>query len=173
MPDRYLRAAILLSKAVNSLTQGAELFYRRLMSVVDDFGRFEADPDVLLPECYPRQLTTRKTDISRWLTECDSAGVVLLYEVDGKSYLWLLKTDPPRAKSSKYPPHPKDHRPCIVKRAHADMCVQAQTNVPYSLSGSSSIPSPPSGGVGGGRGVNGRKKNAAAERLDEWAGDQK
>ncbi len=40
MPNRVIREGILNSQRVNKLTEPAELFYRRLMSVVDDFGRF-------------------------------------------------------------------------------------------------------------------------------------
>jgi hypothetical protein len=39
MPSRLLREGILDSEAVNALSFAAEVFYRRLMSVVDDFGR--------------------------------------------------------------------------------------------------------------------------------------
>ena len=44
MPNRILRDGILMSPRVNVLSSEAELFYRRLMSVVDDYGRFSAHP---------------------------------------------------------------------------------------------------------------------------------
>ncbi len=39
MPNRIIREGILTSEAVNSLSWEAEVFFRRLLSVVDDFGR--------------------------------------------------------------------------------------------------------------------------------------
>jgi hypothetical protein len=44
MPNRELREGILTSERINALTFPAEVFYRRLMSVVDDFGRCPAHP---------------------------------------------------------------------------------------------------------------------------------
>ena len=43
MPSRIIRDGILTSERINALTERAELFYRRLMSVVDDYGRFPAN----------------------------------------------------------------------------------------------------------------------------------
>ena len=53
MPNRILREGILDSDRVNKLSWGAEVFYRRLMSVVDDFGRFDARIDLLKSKLYP------------------------------------------------------------------------------------------------------------------------
>ncbi len=47
MPNRILREGILTSERVNLLSWEAEVFYRRLMSVVDDYGRFHAHPALL------------------------------------------------------------------------------------------------------------------------------
>jgi hypothetical protein len=56
VPNRYLREGILDSEAVNRLSEEAELFYRRLMSVVDDYGRIEANLELLRARCFPLQL---------------------------------------------------------------------------------------------------------------------
>ncbi len=42
MPTRILREGILTSETVNRLSLGAELFYRKFMPVVDDYGRYHA-----------------------------------------------------------------------------------------------------------------------------------
>ena len=39
MPNRMIREELLTCEKVNELSFGAEIFYRRLMSVADDFGR--------------------------------------------------------------------------------------------------------------------------------------
>ena len=56
MPSRIVREGINSSRAVSSLSEEAQLFYRTLMLVVDDYGRFEIDLDVIRASCFPRQL---------------------------------------------------------------------------------------------------------------------
>lgn len=125
MPNRIIRDGILTSESVDKLGVDAELFYRRLMSVVDDFGRYTAHPSLLRAACYPLRVDSiREGDITRFLEEVQNAGLIVLYEVDGKRYLQMHKVDEPRAKKSKFPGMP----------ASANICAQTQTNVPYSYS---------------------------------------
>lgn len=71
LPNRILRDGIIDSRAINALSDDAELFYRRLMSVVDDFGRFEADPVLLRTKVFPRKSSTWTEErISACLREC-------------------------------------------------------------------------------------------------------
>ena len=51
-----LREGILDSKAVNAISEEAELLYRRLYSIVDDYGRFECDEDLIRARAFPRQM---------------------------------------------------------------------------------------------------------------------
>jgi hypothetical protein len=55
VPNRILRDNILTSEAVASLDWAAEVFYRRLHSIVDDYGRHEAGQQLLRAKCYPLQ----------------------------------------------------------------------------------------------------------------------
>jgi uncharacterized membrane protein YgcG len=108
MPNRILREGILTSERINSLKPQAELFFRRLMSVVDDFGRYSANPALLRAHCYPLKLDeVREADISRWLTEVESAGLIALYAVETKRYLEMLDfRQQVRARDSKWPQPP-------------------------------------------------------------------
>lgn len=136
MPSRVLREAILDSEAVNALSVPAELFYRRLMSVVDDFGRFDARPSVLRSRCYPLRVSAvREADISRWLAECETAGLIALYSADAKQYLLFRKLGEPRAKFSKFPAPPAGTEDL---RADANGCAHVRADVPGSNSGSES-----------------------------------
>lgn len=115
MPSRLLREGILDSEAVNSLSPAGEVFYRRLMSVVDDFGRFDGRAAVLRGRLYALQLDrVREADVVRWIAECEKANLIRLYTVGGKPYLLFRKLGPARAKESRYPPPPDDEReqPC-------------------------------------------------------------
>ena len=51
MPNRILREGILSSERVDALSEGAEILYRRLMSVVDDYGRYFAHPTLIRSAC--------------------------------------------------------------------------------------------------------------------------
>jgi hypothetical protein len=113
MPNRIVRDAILTSPAVCSLGWAEEVFYRRLMSIADDFGRYEALPQLLRSRCYPLQTDdVRVADISRWMAACQKAGLVVLYEVDGKSYLQIAKFGQQQRSASKCPPPPEGAGDC-------------------------------------------------------------
>lgn len=87
MPTRILRDGILTSERVNTLDWEAEVFYRRLLSIGDDFGLFDARPAILRPSLFPLKLDQmRETNIQRCLNDCAAAGLVRLYEVNGKQY---------------------------------------------------------------------------------------
>lgn len=106
MPSRIVREDILTSDPVNSLSWGAEVFYRRLMSRVDDYGRYVADLRILRAALYPLQLhKVIDSDIGKWLSDVTRAGLVSVYEVAGKRYVEVRKFDQRlRQKTSIYPP---------------------------------------------------------------------
>lgn len=105
MPNRILREGILTSERIAGLSWQAEVFYRRLMSVVDDFGRYFARPMALRAACFPLQLDRVKdTDIEKWLTEAVNHRLLILYAIDGVPFLEMLDfRQQVRAKKSKYP----------------------------------------------------------------------
>ena len=105
MPDRIIRAGIITSDRMSQLTWFAEVFYRRLMSVVDDFGRFDARPAILRSALFPLQIDRVGNDeVEDGLRECAAAGLVQLYRVDNKPYLELLDfRQRMRSQKSKWP----------------------------------------------------------------------
>lgn len=104
MPTRMLREGILTSERVNSLSDRAELFYRRLMSVVDDYGRYTANPTLLRAACYPLKLDAVKEDsIKKHLAEAAGAGLIVLYTVGGKEYLEIQDFGQRIQSKSKFP----------------------------------------------------------------------
>ncbi|MFO0801427.1 MAG: hypothetical protein U0804_28505 [Gemmataceae bacterium] len=149
MATRLLRDGILDSAAVNALSFQAEVFYRRLMSVVDDFGRFDGRAAVLRGRLYSLKLdTVREADITRWIAECEKAGLIALYAVEGKPFILFHKLGPARAKESKYPPPPADvaarrkrlfaaENICAQMQTDANGCSQAFADVPDSGSDAS------------------------------------
>lgn len=94
MPSRELREGILTSDRVDRLAPDAEVFYRRLMSVVDDHQCFDGRPAVILAACFPLRVDKiRVTDICRWLLECESAGLVKMYASKRDGQAEWIKVD--------------------------------------------------------------------------------
>lgn len=135
MPNRILRDGILDSKAVNSLSEQAELFYRRLMSVVDDYGRCEADADLLRVYCFPRRLESWPEErVSAALIETMSGPypLVTVYEVLGKKFLQINNFGQRARSSSKFPPSDDGHVSdiCTLARAAAPTTPPTTTTPP-------------------------------------------
>lgn len=105
MPNRIVREGILSSEHVAKLEWAEEVFYRRLMSIVDDYGRCEANYELLRAYCYPLQTNkVSPDDIEQWLSACTKAQLLSVYSVAGKRYLEVHNFgQPQRALKSKCP----------------------------------------------------------------------
>lgn len=104
MPSRILREGILDSDRIEQLDWPAEVFYRRLMSKVDDYGLFDARLTTLRTTLYPLRVDrVREADIARWVAMCEAAGVIALYEHGGKPFGQMLET---RWQARSEPKHP-------------------------------------------------------------------
>jgi hypothetical protein len=101
MPTRILREGIISSERVNQLSERAELFYRKLMSVADDYGRFFSNPISLLGACYPLRTDVCESDVKQFLSECVAVGLVAIYGA-GK-YLVILEFRQQTRSKSKFP----------------------------------------------------------------------
>lgn len=106
--QRLIRSSILTSESVAKLTWGAEVFYRRLMHVADDYGRYDARLPVLRANLYPLQLANvSEANIDKWRSECSKAGLVSIYQVAGKEFLLIHKFGQRlQIKRSKFPAPP-------------------------------------------------------------------
>ena len=90
MPNRILREGINSSRAVAALSDQAEVLYRRLISVVDDYGRSERDIDLIRAKCFPLQLekwTTSK--VAKAFAELCESPLVTAYHGAGRDLLQL------------------------------------------------------------------------------------
>lgn len=105
MPTRIIRDGILTSEPIATLGWPAECFYRRLMSVVDDYGRYYALPALLRAACYPLHLDkVSDSDIGKWLTACVNAALVRVYLAqDGKRYVEMQKFGQRVQSKSRFP----------------------------------------------------------------------
>lgn len=106
MPNRIIREGILDSKRINSLSEQAELFYRKLMSIVDDFGRYEADPSLLLCKLYAQRRDRTEEDLQGFIAECTSGAypLMVVYQSGRKVYLEIADFNQRlRSKESRFP----------------------------------------------------------------------
>ena len=111
-----LREGILTSERIDMLSPSGEVFYRRLMSVVDDYGRFSANPKLVRAACYPLKLDkVFDQHIAEWLEECAKADLVLCYQAGGKQYLEVQDfRQQARSKQSKFPDPLSDANNCLA-----------------------------------------------------------
>ncbi len=129
MPNRILRQGILTSPRIARLGWAEEVFYRRLHSVVDDFGRYYADEGLLRAACYPRQLNkVSDPDIGKWLRACVDAALVRVYPAeDGERYLEVLDFGQQvRAKKSAFP---NPMSTCVADAAHTPAVAHLDVSV--------------------------------------------
>lgn len=116
MPDRIVREGILESERVSALSFAAEVFYRRLMSKADDYGRYHANDKILRASLFPLQLDrVSLPNITEWLKECQSVGLITVYTVEGKQYVEIHNFGQRlRQKREKWP------RPPILKNDNTE-----------------------------------------------------
>ena len=111
MPTRIVREGINSSHRINALSPGAELFYRRLMNVADDYGRYYAAPGTLRGACWPtcpEKVTDKQ--VSDWLRECSTGDnpLISIYESTGCRYLVIENFGQQTRSKSKFP-EPANH----------------------------------------------------------------
>ena len=91
-----------------------------LVSMADDFGRFDARPRYLLSALFPLRDDVTLEALVKWLAELEAEGVVRFYEVEGRPYLEIpswSKYQRLRAAQSKFPapsaPAIEESEPCV------------------------------------------------------------
>src|SRR5688572_16745067 len=91
MPSRYLRSEITSSRRWNRCSWKAQSLYIRLLTLVCDYGRYEADPTLLCGHAFPLYPHFRATTVEKLLNELAANDLILLYTVDDKPYLEILR----------------------------------------------------------------------------------
>lgn len=135
MPNRIIKESIRTSRSVNNMTDFEFRLWVHLITYVDDFGRGSADPEILKGFLFPRRKGVTDTQIENVLCKMATAGIILLYDVDGESYLQFPnweKHQSVRAKVSKFP---APESTCMQMHADESRCLQMR---PYSESYSES-----------------------------------
>ena len=106
MPDRIIKESSCMSETLNELSDFGERFWWRLIVNCDDYGRYDARPKILKGRLFPLSEGKTFSDMQRALTELASAGLIEIYEVDGRPFLRVVTWEMHqriRAKRSKFP----------------------------------------------------------------------
>ena len=104
MPSRVLRDHT-DSFRFEHLSAEAERLFHRLIMKADDYGRYSADPRLIRSGCFPLLPSISDDDISSWLDACRKAGLIAVYEVQGRSYLAIINfRQRMRQMKGKFPP---------------------------------------------------------------------
>ena len=99
------------SEKVARLDWAGEVFYRRLMSKIDDHGLYDARLAILRASLYPLCLDrVAESDVERWLLACEAAELLETYVVDGKPYLLVFNTGWDKRSKPKHPFPPVNSR---------------------------------------------------------------
>ena len=74
------------SESIDKLSQGAELFFTRLIMKADDYGCYYGNPKLLNSALFPLK-DYDQIAIRDWRDECVKAKIIILYEFEGKQYI--------------------------------------------------------------------------------------
>ena len=106
MPNRIIKDSICDSKKLSSLSDFEFRLWIHLVVFVDDYGRGQADPQLIKGHCFPRMDKVTLKQIDAALVTLARKGCITLYDVDGDSYFYFPTwADHQRiqTKRSKYP----------------------------------------------------------------------
>lgn len=76
------------SETIDKLSFQSEVLFTRLFMKADDYGCFHANPKLVKAALFPLK-DVRESDVSRWLDECQKAGLIAFYSSKGKQYLTI------------------------------------------------------------------------------------
>lgn len=80
MPNRIIKESICTSKGLSECSVFAEELYKRLIVYADDYGRFNADTEIMLARLYPRELQyITEDDLIDALIELAGIGKIAFY----------------------------------------------------------------------------------------------
>jgi hypothetical protein len=109
MPNRITREGWIRSRRCASTSLGGIVLWHALKSVADDYGRFSAEPYLVLAACFPRprsvdQVTEKH--VAAWLEELAQVRLLAFYQAGDDRLLQLFNFGQRARSGSKYPAPP-------------------------------------------------------------------
>ena len=145
MPNRILKESICTSDSIAILSWFEEILFYRLIVNCDDYGRFDGRTAVIKNRLFPLKDSITAKSVDTAINNLVRAGLVALYEFEGKPYLYLPSWNEHqnvRAKRSRYPApeNSVNTSAYICKQMHADVpVIQSNPIQSESLSESKSM----------------------------------
>lgn len=122
MPRRFISDSCRTSANLNRVSSDAERLFWRLVSVADDYGRFEAAPAVVKANAVPL-LRWAESKVMTLMRELAEQKLIAVYPAGDKAVglfrTWERYQGPPRAKRSRF----ADPSEFICAQLHADVLV--------------------------------------------------
>lgn len=104
MPQRFLKPGLITSPKWESCSWHAQSFYVRILTLVDDFGRYDAEPILLKSHAFPIREDVKTGKVEELCGELQGSGLVEFYIVAGKRFLQVTNwTERARSEKSRFP----------------------------------------------------------------------
>jgi hypothetical protein len=107
LPNRFIKESVCTSETLDHLTAEEERLFYRLIVTCDDYGRFDARPEIVRSRCFPWKVDKLKIYVvGDWISRLAVVELITLYENYGKPYLQFntwTEHQQIRATKSKYP----------------------------------------------------------------------
>jgi hypothetical protein len=149
MPQRFFRPGIRTSERWNSVSRDAQALYVAVLTLVDDYGRYDGRPAVLCGDAFsvwneknPRaRINPQET--AALCCELHKARLIHFYDANGKKCLQMLQWEERirEGAKEKWPPCKNINEINIPQESAAERCVPLPPSSPPSPS-PSSPPSP-------------------------------
>jgi hypothetical protein len=124
MPKRFLKPTIRQSKRWNTASYFAQSLFIRLITIADDYGRYEADYRLLSNEAFPYGSPEGKnvevSQVESAFKELQDSGMINRYEANGNWYFEINNWQERVRSASRYPdppasPNPRPGRPTLYQ----------------------------------------------------------
>lgn len=103
MPQRFLRPGITNSDGWNAISWQAQSFFIRILTLVDDYGRYDGRLAILHAHCFALRSDVTIKQTAGFRSELQESGLATVYIVDAKEFIQLSKWQERARGNSKYP----------------------------------------------------------------------
>jgi len=103
MPQRFLRPGITTSDKWNKLGWFEQSLYIRLLTLVDDAGRYDGRDAIIHAHCFPLRDDVIRQQTAAGCEQLAAVGLIEFYEHDGKRFLQFTNWQERVRNKSKWP----------------------------------------------------------------------
>lgn len=109
MPQRFLRPGITNSEKWNGVSFGAQSLFIRILTLVDDFGRYDGRIAILHGHCFSMRPDVTVKQTAAYRSELQTNDLISIYEATGREYLQVNQwQERARSDKSKFPDPPQN-----------------------------------------------------------------